>query len=1336
MTVPDTARVAEVVVTGNGTAEYGSGYRIANRLVLTVDHLFGADPNPGTCTVRLGGGDVALSATPVWRGKNGRDLALLRLDDAPADTVQAVSFGALPPGAGSVPFIGIGFPGFATRPEEPGVTGLRRRDSRQAEGFFLLGSNLKSRLLDLQYTTAAPRPPGGGDPDPWRGMSGAALLTPSTGLLIGVQAHRLPAAGISGAEAEPIADALDDPDFCHQLALGGVRYDPRPVTLGDEPPDPEPLLRAVIHQHELVSGFGDFKKNLTSEQLSFVSPGPDHPAEPANLFARLVSSGDRGVLLVGAAGTGKTRAGIEVGRIALEAGWRVLHVLPGEDSSVTDVIAEQVCAEQTPALVVVDYLNESQLDLPALRHRLIPEARRRDIRVALLASVRPGWLRKANRGQLHDLFDEVELRQDDDFQKQVADNALRTLAPAATERFGIGRMRDICGRRPIVALLVAREVERRFTSGLSLPDQTGLREGGEIPRWLKSRLGEDELSVPGREHAFVPARASHSLVAAAAATAACPQAREDVTSAARAALGSMGAPGIPGVPGTPGTPGTLGGPTAPTAPTGPTGPTAPTGPQGMAQQTVVPRAEDVVATLLSLGWLETEPDGTLSVAHDLVTDQLVESVLLPERDEAPDTDGAHALLAGCLVSPRAVGRAALNLGRVVNDLALADRSGPVSAVLNSWFTQHATTLGAVLRLDAGIGSYALGAVCSGAPWSVSAVQCWSQVVSPWLADFGTHIAARHLLYRGLYHLPEEGAQLLLPTVWSWLARHGQNGQASFVLGPLLSRTDLDPDAAAKGITAALAWLTTHTTTQEAQFVHSRLLARTDLDPDAARTAIANALTWLTVHTAAREAQFVLNPLLSRTDLDPDTAPKATAAALTWLTTNATTQDVGFVLNPLLSRTDLDPDTASKATAAALTWLGNHGTAPEAEFVLGPLLSRTDLDPDTASKATAAALTWLGNHGTTPEAQFGLGPLLSRTDLDPDTAPKATAAALTWLTTHATTQDVGFVLNPLLSRTDLDPDTARNAIATALTWLGNHSTAPEAQFVLGPLLSRTDLDPDTAPRAIATAHVWLRNHGTTPEAQFVLGALLKQLPPGAASPEVRDMVDTWVGLHTPQQDFAYFSKWVLRQRLMSPTILRALLDWAHANPDNEDLIPRMAGTAFQLGPYLTTWKAARDWLRTVELCLDHAERHGPLSNGNGVLDTLVSTLPQHFRTGVGAAWADDCIRRWLALPFAMDPKVFRHHHGIVTRCHAVLIGGGYDRAERELVALRLRTWMASWPTREWNAAVFTYIDTHMLPPRPGSPAPRPAPDSVPQDKPAAVTPAAAPAVSPTAGPPGT
>ncbi|MFF2301835.1 hypothetical protein ACFVVP_04935, partial [Streptomyces sp. NPDC058128] len=1000
----DTNRVAEIVVVGDGTAEYGSGYRIAQRLVLTVDHVLGDAADPGTCTVRLGGGDTALAATPVWRGKDGRDLALLHLDENPPDTVLPVTLGALPSGVGSVPFIGVGFPAFATRPEEHGVKGLKRRSSKQVDGFVRLGSSMKSRLLDLAYSTTAPLLPGPRDPDPWKGLSGAALFTRDSGLLIAVQAHRLPAAGISGAEAEPVADALDDPDFCRRLALGGVRYEPRPVTLDDEPPEPEALLRAVIPQHELISGFGDFKKNLTSEQLPFVSPGADHPAEPSNLFVRLVSAGDRGVLLVGAAGTGKTRAGIEVGRLALDAGWRVLHVLPGEDGSVTELIAEQVCAEQTPALVVVDYLNESQIDLPALRHRVIPEARRRNIPVALLASVRPGWLHKANRTQLHEVFDEVELRQDDEFQKQVVDHALASLAPTATDRLGIARMREICGHRPIVALLVAREVERRVTSGLALPAPTGLREGGEIPRWLKSRLGEDELDVPGRTHPFVPARASHSLVAAAAATAACPQAREEVTAAAHAALAAADG-------------------TGPGGPAGAAGPSGSAGGIAARNQDVVPRAEDVVATLLSLGWLETGEDGVLSVAHDLVTDQLVESVLLPERDAEPDTDGAEALLAGCLVNPRTIGRAALNVGRLVNDLALLDRAGPVSAVLDSWFTRHADELGAVLRIDCSVGSYALGAVCSGPPWSASAVRAWAQVVGPWLSNFGSRVAARHLLYRGLHYLPEDGARLLLPTVWAWLARNGDLEQASFVLGPLLSRADLDSDAAQKATTAANTWLDLHTATLGAPFILRPLLSRTDLDADTAQKATTAAHTWLDLHTTALGAQFVLNSLLSRTDLDSDTARKATTAAHTWLDLHAITLGAQFVLRPLLSRPDLGKDAAPKATAAACTWLDLHGTTLEAQFVLGSLLSRTDLDSDTARKATAAARTWLDLHGTTLGAQFVLNSLLSRNDLDSDTARKATTAALSWLDLHAITLGAQFVLRPLLSRPDLGKDAA-------------------------------------------------------------------------------------------------------------------------------------------------------------------------------------------------------------------------------------------------------------------------------------------------------------------------
>ena len=128
----DKARVAEVVVRRAGKAEYGSGYRISTRLVLTVGHLL--DTGHGddlTCNVLLGGGDREYPAAVMWRHAR-RDLAVLRIGSAgqggPGDTVPPVVFGALPDDVGRVPFTGVGFPAFAQRPASADVQGLRRRD--------------------------------------------------------------------------------------------------------------------------------------------------------------------------------------------------------------------------------------------------------------------------------------------------------------------------------------------------------------------------------------------------------------------------------------------------------------------------------------------------------------------------------------------------------------------------------------------------------------------------------------------------------------------------------------------------------------------------------------------------------------------------------------------------------------------------------------------------------------------------------------------------------------------------------------------------------------------------------------------------------------------------------------------------------------------------------------------------------------------------------------------------------------------------------------------------------------------------------------------------------
>ncbi|WP_393058751.1 trypsin-like peptidase domain-containing protein [Streptomyces sp. LN549] len=1217
MSPVDTGRVAEVLVRRSDKAEYGSGYRIASRLVLTADHILGDEAEDVVCTVLLGGRDDQYPATRLWRSPT-RDLALLHLDESVPDRVPAVVFGRLPEGAGSVPFASVGFPSFALRPESTGVEGLRRRESKQVTGFVQLGSNMKSGMLDLTFTTTPPREPARGMPDPWLGMSGAALFAEDSGTLIAVQAQRLPAAGTNSAEAEPIAAALADPEFCAVLARNGVPSWTVPVHL---PQDAEQgPLRPVISQHELIDGLPDFKKNLTPDRLAFVSPGSDHPAEPEKLFVRLVNARDTGVLLVGAAGTGKTRTCLEVGRLALEACWRVLHVVPGEEESVTTRIAQEVFAEPTPVLVVVDYLNEAQLDLTALRRQLLPEARRRHVHVALLASVRPGWLKlkKSNSPLLHELFEEVELRQDDEFQQLVATNALTTLAPTAIRRLGMDRMLAICGRRPIVALLVAREMEHRIEARLSLPETAGLREGGELPVWLVSRLREDELTVPGRTSTYAPARASYVLVAAAAAAAACPQTHAPVMAAAQAALTEAAANG--------------------------------------AAVTDVPDAEAVVTTLVSLGWLESDSEGMLSVAHDIVADQFMESVLLPERDAAPDAAGSYAMLAGCLTSPRTVGRFAVNVTRLVNDMALVDRASPVTAVLNDWFVDHADTIGRIMRYDSNVGSYALGAVCSDSPWSAAAVRCWEQIVGPWLAAFGTDVNARHLLYRGLRHLPDDSARRLGRTALGWLRFHGHTDQAKFVLRPLLSRDLLSAGDARQAITTALAWLGAddRIAQQDAQFVLSPLLDRTDLTPDNARRAIAAALTWLDTdnHKANIDAQYVLNTLLDRPDLTPDDARQAVTTALAWLDTDdhITTAQAGYVLDPLLEHTVLTPHQVRQAITATFAWFGtdDRGTHLDAQFVLNSLLSRGDLTHDEACRAITTALAWL--------------------DAD----------------SHAAALEAKFVLDPLLDRAELTPGEAGRTVAAALTWLG-------------------------------TGH-----HAAMTGSEFVLEALLRQLPSEEMPAQVTGFVEAWLDARMPTPDFLFMSKWVLRKRLMSPKILKALLSWVNANPDHEDVVPRMAAAAPLVGPHITSWQSTCDWFRAVELCLDHAELRGAASNPNGILDVLMCQLAIGFRTGVGAAWADDCIQRWIALPFAMSAAVFRPLVTIVARCHAMALSGRLTGTEARELAERLRRWASGWPADERRAETLHFIDTHMLPnpdtthrQRP-APLPRPRPGS-PEDR---------------------
>ncbi|MFJ4579701.1 trypsin-like peptidase domain-containing protein [Streptomyces echinatus] len=1132
-------RVAEVLVRQGEKTEYGSGFLISKSLVLTARHLLQTTDaaRPRAVTVLLGVRPQELPVDVEWCSTS-YDLALLRLRD-PVPGVKAVHFGSLPAGPGTVPVSGIGFPRSAHRTETPGLAG---RDSLAPHGVIRLGSNLKSGLLDIAVSNPPPVTKPG--TDPWKGMSGAAFFTEDRHHLVGVQSRRLTAAGTGSVDAEPVARALaEEPDFRAALLKDLVSTRPRPILVqqaGDL------SLAAVVDQEDLLAGLTGFKRNLISDHLPFVSPGAGHDAHPRMIMSRVLEGEDTGLLLVGQAGTGKTRTGIEVGRVALEAGWRVLHVRPGGTASLVDEIAEAVLAGSEDVLVVIDYLNlfiadkegESPLDLEAVRGRLLPDAAKKNIEVRFLASVRPGWLQQ-HRSRLRSFFGEVHLRQDEEFMRAVADQGLQHLAKTAVAELGLPHMRRLCGRRPILTLLIASEVERRVARGLAPPSIAGMREGGELAKWLHARLHEDALTVPDPPSPLDGAHATDDLVAAAAAAAACPQPEAEIREAARVALASTASG--------------------------------------------AGRADTVVDALIGLGWLEGE-GGHLEVAHDIVCDQLTDSVIRPDGTRV-DRLRTHDLLSGCFTEARTIGRYATNLARLLDDLALRQRDAEVGDVLADWFAGNAAAIGDVMQRDPDVGGYALGAICSGPPWAGSLAEHWTKIVAPWLEEYGDTVNARHVLRRGLRHLPTDAAQRLVPTALRWLELHHRRREGSFVLTILLERDEVGAPFLPDVLQATVTWLADNSSLPESSHLLAKMLTRRDLTPLQEQRIVAATLRWLDHHKGKREATYVLAPLLEHPALRLS-ARNAVRAAELWLREFCTWPEAWRVIAKLLARDDLGRDMRQTTFRRAEEWLGTNGHRQEASHVVGRLLTRGDLSdtelrgavrsgiawtraqpieanwtyvlelllkrPDLTDgeRATTVRLAdeWLEHHVTDTAADFFIRTVLERPDLTDGEIRRTVAYADAWLRLHALEHNADRIINfllgyghltadergmatryaerrlegqphdeensfalvRLLGQRDISDEEAAGHVSAAFDWLATHGTSPSASHVVRAVLDRPHLTYDVMSRSCVVALAWLDHHPSSAGTSFVLGALLSRSDlPAEFVPATLSRALTWL-----------------------------------------------------------------------------------------------------------------------------------------------------------------------------------------------------------------------------------
>ncbi|SDE95605.1 hypothetical protein [Rhodospira trueperi] len=838
-----------------------------------------------------------------------------------------------------------------------------------------------------------------------------------------------------------------------------------------------------IQPHDgFLAGRTGFRQYLTEDRLQFVAPESTAPVHPDRLLETLTRhANDRGVLLVGPGGVGKTRTAVEVGNRAVAVGWRVLHVTTGRAQLTAQSLADAALpgSETRPVLLVLDYLEQMDLDAADLRESVLAPAKARGGRVALLALARPG--RASERQSLWGgVFDRLDLGIDDARADQIVARILSTVAPGACAALGREVVQEAVGHRPIIALLIAREIERRLET-MAVADLSvlvGRLRPGDLADWLETRLREDRLlpDPAERTRGVLPRSVplEPDLVATACLLAATPLQRSRLVRAGQAILERLGEGDV---------------------------------------------SELLIRHLLDLGWLETSGD-LVTVAHDVVTDEVLRRCLVDPVGHRIRAEVLSPILSAGLTQVRVLGRHAQALGRAFAE-ASEETQADLSARLETWFDEYAEDLSrALLSEGADTVSFALGGMIRIPVVRASLASRWATLVAPWLDRHGTLVEARHVLGQALKGATETELPALVRSARHWLDSNGSTHEANHVLAPLLARAPVETAGSSDIINLAMTWLgeTSRGRSPEAQFVLNPLLLRSDLG-ERASEAIVAAFAWLGEEAQCRspEARFVLHPLLSRSDLD-GRASEAIDAAFAWLNhaDQGRSPEARFVLNPLLERVPPQTMEAERAIDAAFAWL-NHadqGLSSEARFVLNPLLSRSDLG-GRASEAIASAFDWL-NHadqGRSPEAQFVLNPLLERVPPQTMEAERAIDAAFAWLN-HADqgrSPEASHVLAPLLSRSDLG-GRASEAIASAFDWLkhADQGRSPEASHVLRPLLSRSDLD-GRASEAINAAFAWLKHadQGRSPEASHVLPPLLSRSDLDGRASEAIDAAFVWL-----------------------------------------------------------------------------------------------------------------------------------------------------------------------------------------------------------------------------------
>jgi hypothetical protein len=1122
-------RTAEVIVSRqDGTEGRGSGHLVASGVVLTCAHVV---QGASSVQVRFNAGreqERKFEAFTAW-DHAGIDVAVLTFGPGGDRAEPHESHGPGEPGdlresgdphesreSGPLvrpePFARIGdqavrlgceakgFPLFKYRPPPEGPL----RDVAHIQPECVPHANSRTRTLELEVVPAPdpaadPRPPEHreGRYMPWSGMSGAVVF--SGGRIIGVVTEHHPAEGgrLTASRVDTWKQLVGDDDLFRRLEdlLGSILD---PAALPDAAAPPVHLPEGVrTHRQELEKGTNQ-RKYLTNRQVPFVSPGETHEADPENLLRRLSAMstpgsrpGDLGVVLVGAAGSGKTRTCFEVAEKAHGRGWSVLHV--ARDATATaDELADAVAALHSrgeDVLLVLDYLDR-YTDLDHDFANKVEDRRTSRGRLACIASLRPGAVQNVEDREQLRLFETIEVCQEESHQQTVTRGIVAKAAPAAVGEYGADEVAAVCGTRPVLALLIARAIEYRVLDDerdvLPLP---GLRKDRDLSYWLRQRTRED----------FGDARTG--LLASAVAAAACTQHSDAVHDAVAAFLERHGDRDFTG--------GDVG----------------------------------VVGHLRDLGWL-LESDGELDVLHDFVADELLQQALLPNRTRLEGATAA-TMFSAFLVSVRTLRLAAGHIRRWSTDLEDGKRED-VRRVCDNWLRREGTDALAQLiaaEEDLAESGRMLLALLSGPPWQSGTVAGWDRLVTPWLkraedaeqTEDGTPRLAHSFLADAVRNTSDAVPERLSATALDWAEEHtDRRRETRTVLEALLRAPGLSADHRADAARQAVNWLAAHGTTWASRplALTETLLNRDDLPEDIAEEAVRKGLDVAESHLPVPATAHVLDAALRvarRPPLQPGPRDRVLTLAFKWLRRHPGSDAASFVLAPLLQQPA--PDDANAAPRAdartqavfgrSLDWLADRRTSPLATFVLRHLLKHPALTGKRLGDAARIAMDWLDKRGGDRYATFLLTPLLLRSDHGQDTGTLVTLA-LDWLKAHHHREEAHFLLRAVLEQPQLPEGAPESAAAYARAWLGRdgNCVSENAKSVLSPLLKRRELSHTYDHCAAAVRWLGTETNLGAEQASFVLGPLLNHPALGPHTQDAGRLALRWLDLHPRSENVSY------------------------------------------------------------------------------------------------------------------------------------------------------------------------------------------------------------------------